>query len=220
MSKQKTSPYWVKILKNPFLWGGVIGVCSLHIVREMADMRRGAPPPLVHVGEWSLIDHHGQPFGSNELAGKVVIADLFFTSCPTICPELTKSMSEVAKRFSSLESQVHFVSISIDPEIDTPQILRKYMKKNGANLPNWSFVTGNREKLYSIVLDQMKLHAGEKKEHPQHSNGHKIYDIEHVAQLLLFDQNGDLRGLFPTQPHGLAALERAAKLLLEKGALG
>ena len=72
--------------KNPWLWAFLIGAFSLTILRPLAMAQRKAPPPLVQVGAWELIDHNGKPFSSKDLAGKVWMADYFFTSCPSISP--------------------------------------------------------------------------------------------------------------------------------------
>lgn len=214
MNRRKFKSKFYRIFRNPFLLGGIIGILSLHLVRELGDARRSAPPPLLKIGDWQLTDHNGDNFGSLQLNGKVVIANLFFTRCPSICPKLIHAMKEVSKRFDGFDKSVNFVSISIDPEYDKPKILRKYMLKNNISNKNWSFLTGDKQKVYSVVIEKMKLHAGDKK---NEKINNKKYDIDHFGKIILLDQNGNLRGIFSTDNHILAALERAAKLLVEKG---
>jgi cytochrome oxidase Cu insertion factor (SCO1/SenC/PrrC family) len=236
----KHSGFWRSVIKNPFVWGFVIGMVALYVVRDMSNRRRGAPPPLVEVGAWKMQDHTGKTFGSEELKGKVYVASFFFTRCPTICPKLTESIIEVSKRFKGLEDKVHFVGVSVDPANDTPDVLSAYMKKYGIEGPNWSYLTGAPKDVYNIVVGQMKLHVGDKEpfKGERASSGAssgagaganananananarpETYEINHVGELVLFDQNGDLRGKFGTDSVNLAALERAAKLLVERGA--
>jgi protein SCO1/2 len=211
MLSKSIIPYLKKTFKNPFVIAFLIGIASLHLVKEMALARRSAPPPLVMVGPWSLINHEDHKFGSEELKGKVVIANFFFTRCPTICPKLISNMNEVHQRFEKEADDVHFVSFSVDPDFDTPKVLRDYQEKMMIAAPNWTFLTGTTEQMVNVVTNQMKFHMGEKDE---------LLDISHVAELLLFDQNGDLRGKFPTDTTGLAAIVRSAKFLLEKGPRG
>lgn len=214
------SGFWRGVLKNPFVWGFLIGMVSLYVLREASDRRRGAPPPLVEVGAWKMQDHTGKAFGSDELKGKVYVASFFFTRCPTICPQLTQSIIEVSKRFKGFEDKVHFVGVSVDPANDTPDVLSAYMKKYGIDGSNWSYLTGTPKNVYDVVVGQMKLHVGDKEPFKGEGANAKpdSYEINHVGELVLFDQNGDLRGKFGTDSVNLAALERAAKLLVERGA--
>lgn len=203
-----------KYLKSPFLWAFLIGIASLHLVKEMALQRRSAPDPLLIVPNWRLIDHHGQPFGQADLKGKVVIANFFFSSCPSICPKLTEAMKEVYQRVQDNSSSIEFISITVDPETDTPEVLTNYMNKYGINHPNWRCLTGTKKDIYDVVVNKMKVHMGEKEAVPGSPTS---YDIPHLAHLALFDQQGALRGLFKTETIELAALVRAAKFLVEKG---
>jgi protein SCO1/2 len=157
-----------------------------------------APPALITVPAWSLIDHTGKPYGTNQLKGKVVIADFIFTRCPTICPNLTQSMIEVRKRFLNQIDKTEFLSITIDPDFDTPEVLSAFRTKYQTS---WPYLTGSMDQIREVVEGKMKLPIG---------NEH------HVAELVLFDQQGDLRAKFGTDPTSLAALERAAKYLIDK----
>ena len=204
-----------RIIKNPFLWAFLIGIASLHIIKECALMRRSAPEPMVLVPDWSLINQDGKPFGKADLLGQVVIADFFFTSCPSICPKITGAMKDVYQRFKDKTHQVQFVSITVDPDTDKPQVLKDFMEKNDIAFANWHSLTGTKANIYEVVVEKMRVHMGEKE---FVSQGDGIYDIPHLAQLALFDQNGDLRGLFRTDSTELSALVRAANFLLEKPA--
>lgn len=202
-----------KILKSPFFWAFLVGIGSIHLVKELSLHRRSAPEPMVTVDDWTLVDENGLAFGKKNLAGKLVIADFFFTSCPSICPKLTNAMKEVYQRFKDRSDDVHFVSISVDPKTDTPEVLKKFMLDNQLDRPNWHCLTGNEKDIYQVVVDKMRVHVGQKEAVP---GGDGLYDIPHLAHLALFDQNGDLRGLFKTDNLELAALVRAANFLLEK----
>lgn len=202
-----------KIIKNPYVVAFLFGIAALHIVREVALARRTIPEPLVIVDDWELIDQNGQRFSKKDLKGRIVVADFFFTSCPTICPTLTNAMKEVYKRFQNDTERVHFISISVDPETDTPDVLKEFMKNHDVNRPNWHALTGTKEEIYRVVSEKMRVHVGEKEKIDGASDR---YDIPHLAQLALFDQDGNLRGLFKTENTELAALVRAGNFLLEK----
>lgn len=201
------------LLKNPYLWGFLIGIASLHVIKHFALMRRSAPEPLVMVPDWQLVDQNGLAFGKKNLIGKLTVANFFFTSCPSICPMLTNAMKEVYERFKDRKDAVDFVSISVDPETDTPDVLKNFMRENRIDHPNWHCLTGQKQDIYQVVVEKMRVHVGEKE--PLLGAPH-VYDIPHLAHLALFDQNGDLRGLFKTETVELAALVRAANFLLEE----
>lgn len=203
-----------RFLKSPYLWAFLIGIISLHLVKQAAMARRSAPEPLMTVPEWSLTSEQGRPFGKKELQGKMVFANYFFTSCPSICPKLTQAMKDVYERFKDKQDLVEFISITVDPETDTPEVLKAFMQKNGIDHENWHALTGTKKEIYDVVVEKMHVHVGEKEPLPQGADG---YDIPHLGQLALFDQNGDLRGLFNTDSVELSALVRAANFLIEKG---
>jgi protein SCO1 len=202
-----------KIIKNPFVWAFIIGIASLHIIKHFALLRRHAPEPMVEVPDWNLIDQKEQEFGQKNLLGKVVIADFFFTSCPSICPKLTEAMKELYLRFKSQTNSVSFVSISVDPEVDTPKRLRDFITQHNLDHPNWHFLTGAKKDVYEIIVEKMRIHVGERTEL---ENTKGVYDIPHLAHLALFDQEGRLRGLFKTDSIELSALVRGAQFLLEQ----
>lgn len=207
--------FFKKLLKNPFFWAFIFSIFALHIIKELAMARRSAPAPLVIVDDWSLINQNGEQFGKKDLLNKVYVADFFFTSCPTICPKLTEAMKEIHKRFPDQQNHVSFVSITVDPERDTPERLKSFMQQNNFDFTNWYALTGDKKVIYDIAVNKMKLHIGEKETLKDNPN---VYDIPHMGELILFDQNGNLRGLFKTDSIEMAALVRAIQFLLEKGA--
>lgn len=206
--------------KSPFFWGFLIGIAALTAMRPIAMSFRSAPPPLLEVGEWTLTSHEGKPFGSKDLAGKVYIASYFFTSCPSICPEITRAVQKLEERMGD-EDGVRFVSFSVDPETDTPEKLRAYREKFGIDTAQWVFLTGTRAEMLDVLTGKMKLHVGDKEPlkglSPEEAAQRQLYDISHIGKLALFDQNGDLRALADIDPHGLARIRDAAELLVEKG---
>lgn len=202
-------PIW----KNPFVIAFVIGALSLLAIRPLQYAARSAPPPLLEPGAWALMDQEGNAFGSQNLAGKVWIADFFFTRCPSVCPELTRKLDEVRKRFPD-EPNIAFVSFTVDPEYDSPEVLRNHRSKLRIEDPRWRFVTGAQGKVHEWLSQRLQLHVGmPERENPQDM----LFDISHSSRFALFDQNGALRALASTDEAGLARLVGAAGLLLEEG---
>src|SRR6187397_2946501 len=100
--------------------------------RSLASL--GTVPPF------QLANQNGQPFGSAELSGKIWIADFIFTTCRGPCPLISSRMSELQRPLE--ESDVHLVSFTVDPQMDTPEVLRDYSERLHARPGRWEFLTG------------------------------------------------------------------------------
>ena len=98
----------------------------------------------------------GKKVSLNDLKGKILVIDFFFTRCPSICPGLAKSMKRLQDSFKKNDSIVQFISISIDPEHDSVPQLRKFADRYNANHDSWWFVTGNKKEIYDFALNEMK----------------------------------------------------------------
>ncbi|UCE94792.1 MAG: SCO family protein [Flavobacteriaceae bacterium] len=119
-----------------------------------------------------------------DFENKVYVVEFFFTSCPTICPRMNENMVKIQNEFYG-NPEFGIVSVSIDPERDTPEILKIYAKEKGATLKNWHFLTGEKSKVYSFSNDGFKLYAGENKD----VEG----GFEHSGLFALIDKNGFIR---------------------------
>src|SRR5207237_7654617 len=111
------------------------------------------------VPSFQLVNQNGQPFGSAQLAGRVWIADFIFTSCPGPCPMISSRMSELQKPLSNTD--VLLVSFSVDPEKDTPEVLRGYAERLHAQPDRWDFLTGPKPARYDLSVNAFKLVIGE-----------------------------------------------------------
>jgi protein SCO1 len=98
----------------------------------------------------------GNKVSLNDLKGKIVVVDFFFTSCPSICPGLARNMKRLQDSFTKNDSIVQFLSISIDPERDSVPRLRAFADKYKANHDSWWFVTGDKKEIYDFALKEMK----------------------------------------------------------------
>jgi protein SCO1/2 len=98
---------------------------------------------VAHVGTAGLVDQDGNGFSLEGLEGRTVVVNFIFTRCPSVCPTQTKALTRVQQGLpAELRARVRFVSVTVDPEHDTPVILRRYAAAQGAELSSWSFVTG------------------------------------------------------------------------------
>lgn len=154
--------------------------------------RSDGPLPVLHaVPEFSFTNEDGRVFGSKELAGKPYLAAFMFTRCPSICPELTKRMKAVDAAVKKANKELRLVSISVDPENDTPEVLRAYAQKHGAHVENWTFLTGDYEKIARTSEEGFKIALSGKLE-----EGKPHLGITHGSHLILVDRRGKIRGYF------------------------
>jgi protein SCO1 len=153
-------------------------------------------PSYGNVPNFDLVNQDAQPFGSNQLAGKIWIADFIFTTCRGPCPIISTRMSELQRPLE--KSDVHFVSFSVDPEKDTPPVLRAYADKLRKEPFRWDFLTGSLDAIASMSRDGFKLgiSEGEPETGPIHS-----------TRFVLVDRRGAIRGYYDAlAPDGVTKL--------------
>jgi protein SCO1/2 len=135
---------------------------------------------------FELVNQDAQPFGSAQLAGKIWIADFIFTTCPGPCPIISTRMSELQKPLQ--KTDIHFVSFTVDPEKDTPEVLRAYAEKLHAQPSRWDFLTGSRDAIYALMRDGFKLAVLDGSD----EEGAPI----HSTRVALVDRHGVIRGYY------------------------
>jgi protein SCO1/2 len=145
-------------------------------------------PPLPTYGmvpEFHLTAHSGEEFSSKKLDGKIWVADFMFTNCPGPCPRMTTQMRTIQQAFPN-ESDIRFVSFTVDPDRDTPEVLEAYARRYKADLSTWYFLTGPVQKLHQLKRETFLL--GD-------VNG---VSFEHSTRFVLVDGDGRIRGFYPT----------------------
>ncbi len=147
-------------------------------------------PDLGAVPEFALVNQQGQAYGVQQLQGKVWIGNFIFTRCPDICPMFTQHMRSVHDDLSVDGAAVVFVSFSVDPEYDTPDILQAYAKDQGALSQQWHFLTGPTEAVKEVVVQGLKM-AMDKQPLPDAPD-----NVLHGSHFVLVDQNMQLRGYY------------------------
>ena len=168
--------------------------CLLAGLATFAGCKRSPDlPALGHVGQFSMTDQAGQSFTPETMRGKVWAAAFMFTRCPTVCPRITRRMREVQLAAAKEGLKLELVSISVDPEHDTPAVLGDYAKKYEADLASWRFLTGDLEVVRKTSEQGFKL-AMEGKPTP----GAEHFGLMHGSHLVLVDGAGQIRGYYRT----------------------
>jgi len=176
-----------------------------------ARLRPRAPelPVYAVLPSFALTDQAGAPFGRERLLGAPTIVNFIFTSCPTICPLLTRKMHTLQDW--SAGSAVRLVSFSVDPETDTPPVLRAYGEKHGADFARWTFVTGDREAVDSAVVAGFKVALERLK--PGATQAPDIWEIVHGERFVLVDGEGRIRGYYDALDDDMRRLVSDARAL-------
>lgn len=108
-----------------------------------------------------LVNQFGDSVTFQELKGKVLVVDFFFTRCPTICPKLTASMKRLQDSFVKNDSIVQFISISVDPRHDSVSRLWQWDEKFNINGDNWWLLTGDRDSIYHFAIQEMRANVAD-----------------------------------------------------------
>jgi protein SCO1/2 len=104
----------------------------------------------------------GKKVSLDDLHGRILVIDFFFTHCPTICPGLARSMKRLQDSFVKNDSIVHFISISVDPQRDSVPRLREFADRFNVNHDTWWFVTGDKKEIYDFALNELKAGLADK----------------------------------------------------------
>lgn len=136
--------------------------------------------------DFELITQTGAVFSKQTMLGKIWVVDFFYTSCPGPCPALTSRLSGVHQTFSS-NAGVGFLSVSGDPQKDTPQVLSVYAQRFKAD-ERWTFLTGEKDRVYALANEGFKMSM---KEMPGEQD-----PVSHSTRLVLVDKDGWVRGFY------------------------
>lgn len=140
------------------------------------------------VRNFTLENQFGNKVSLDQLAGRVVIVDFFFTSCPSICPKLTRNMKTLQTAFKKTDSLVRFVSITVDPLRDSASRLKAYGDKFGIDHDTWWMLTGNRQEIYDLALNEFKANIA--------SEGNIDTGFIHTEKFFLLDRDKVVRGWY------------------------
>lgn len=150
-------------------------------------------PVIGHVTDFQLQDQSGAMMKLADMDNKVWVVDFIFTSCPGVCPKMSRSMSTLQSDFADVDD-VHFVSITVDPKRDSPEVLAAYAEKYDANHVRWHFLTGSEADIKKLSTEGFMIGFGDEM-------------INHSSKFTLVDRKGNLRGFYTgTEPEEIDRL--------------
>ncbi len=177
------------------LIGGVLGAGVMRVFQptKVIQAKRTGPMPVYgRISEFELTERSGDVVTGDDLMGRVWIADFFFTSCGSICPIMSSAMEGLQAKLRDVD-EVTLVSISVDPERDTPARLRQYAKRYNAHATRWWFLTGDKRVIYQLSQDSFRLGV---EETPPDQRGPEVEDVLHSNKFVLLDRQSRIRGYY------------------------
>jgi len=136
------------------------------------------------VPDFSFYNQDSVLITNEDYLGKVYVVEFFFTTCPTICPIMTKNLVDLQETFKN-NGDFGVASFTINPRYDTPSVLTEYAKKYGITDEDWHLLTGNQEKIYELAQQGFYIFANEEEGAPG--------GFEHSGMFALVDKNGYIR---------------------------
>jgi protein SCO1/2 len=181
---------------------GWIAFAALVLAVPMGALVMRAParselPVLASLPQFKLVDQDSRPFSRDDMLGKVWVADFVFTSCADACPRLQNKMRHIQDRLLPPEQggSIALLSISVDPERDTPEKLRVYAEAYGAQPRLWRYLTGPQKDVERTVVQG--FHTAMAKLPVPGTDPHvEAFDIMHGERFVLVDAQGRIRGFY------------------------
>jgi len=137
---------------------------------------------VMKVPDFKLTDQNNKQITNKDMIGKVYLVEFFFSKCPTICPVMNSNMRAIEDEINSPDFGI--ISISIDPENDTPELLKSHAQSIGVKSLNWHFLTGDRTYIGHLA-DQFDIYVGDKEDESENLN--------HSGMIALVDKDGNVR---------------------------
>ncbi|MEM7314379.1 MAG: SCO family protein, partial [Planctomycetota bacterium] len=142
------------------------------------------------VPQFELTNQDGKPFNSGDLDGDIWVANFFFCRCRSTCPEQSRQVAKLQN-----VDNVRFVSVTVEPEYDTPEALKKYGMNYEADFERWQFLTGSRKKIWDLSKKGFFLPVGD-------APAEEAMPIFHSSKLILVDGEQQIRGFYESQKAG------------------
>lgn len=176
------------------------------------SLNRTLPPDLpiiAQVPHFELISENGQRFGSNDLKGRVYLANFIFSRCPSVCPKMLGELEKIQKRVRGTGTKVAIITFTVDPEHDNERVLYDLARKHKAAPHVWTFLTGSdKEALFKLYRDGFKVGVEQ--------NPKNLFDIAHTEKIVLVDELNRVRGYYSFDKNDVNKLMIDVGLLINR----
>lgn len=160
----------------------IIVVLIIASILGVKEYRNRALFTVMKAPDFQLTNQDKKLISNQDMSGKVYLVEFFFSNCPTICPVMNTNMRYVEDQINNPNFGI--ISISIDPENDTPEVLKNHAKQIGVKSPNWHFLTGDRSYIGTIA-DKFNIYVGDQKDEAE--------SLNHSGMIALVDKKGNIR---------------------------
>lgn len=179
--------------RHPAVYLGLLAVALVALVvwraRSPRESSRVELPVMSHVPEFSFVDQNGARFDSAQLDGQVWVANFIFTRCPNICPRFTAKMASLQTKSGESEPKLKLVSFTVDPDYDTPAVLKTYGEKYKADFSRWTFARGEKPALEKLIREGMLQPM-------DWGDGKDLNTVVHGSYFALIDGQRQVRGVY------------------------
>ena len=185
---------WVGYLLLSLTMAAAFGIWWLQASRALPQLRVIGP-----VADFTLTNQDGRISTLADFTNRVWLADIIFTRCAGPCPRLTQQMRQVQDSLPK-DSGAKRVTLTTDPEFDTPAVLKKYGERFGADFNRWTFLTGTKSEIAGVAANSLKLSAQPVKPEEQKNSADLFI---HTTIFVIVDKHAQLRGFFETGGDGV-----------------
>jgi protein SCO1 len=178
---------------------GLLGLAYIVALTNMERTRQGAQPVLGRIAGFTLTNQNGQLETLADLSNRVWVADIIFTRCAGPCPRMTAQMKSLQDALPQ-NSTAKLVTLTTDPDNDTPAVMKKYGERFGADFNRWTFLTGTKSEIAGLASDSLKLSAVPVKPEERKDDADLFI---HTTIFVVVDKHAQLRGIFETGGEGV-----------------
>lgn len=155
--------------------------------QELVDSTKHHVKKYHTIADFSLLNQNGERITQENYTNKIYIADFFFTTCPTICPIMTKNMAAIQQQILN-DKDVLLLSHSVTPSIDSVAQLKRYAQEKGVLDSKWNLVTGDKKQIYTLARKSYLAVKNDGDGGP--------FDMIHTENFILVDKERRIRGFY------------------------
>jgi protein SCO1/2 len=177
----------------------LVGLTLIVSLYQSSRVRSEKLPVLNHVADFTLTNQDDKTFTLAALTNHVWVADIIFTRCAGPCPRMTAQMKSLQDSLPP-DSSAKLITLTTDPDYDSPTIMKRYGEHYGANFDRWNFLTGTKKEIAGLAADSLKLSAVS----IDPANQKNVADLFiHTTIFVVVDKHAQLRGIFETGGEGV-----------------
>ena len=178
---------------------GLLGLAWLASLAELNRVQHRALPVLGQIAGFTLMNQNGQVTTLADLSNHVWVADIIFTRCAGPCPRMTAQMKSLQDLLPPAGG-VNLVTLTTDPDFDTPPVMKRYGERFNADFNRWTFLTGPKKEIAALAAGSLKLSAMPVKPEEQKDSADLFI---HTTIFVVVDKHARLRGVFETGGEGV-----------------